>query len=92
MSGHTGYSLVFKKQISGREVDPPLSYPLKFFYASLREAAIKQVLLLMTGPLRPNPHPPSSLMAVEILERWKKKFQESSFFLNGPALYPPPPS
>ena len=52
MSGHTGYSLVFKKQISGREVDPPLSYPLKFFYASLREAAIKQVLLLMTGPLR----------------------------------------
>ena len=43
----------------------------------------------MAGPLMPNhppPHP-SSLMAVEILELWKKRFQKSSFFLNGPALY-----
>ena len=29
----------------------------------------KKVLLLMAGPLRPNPPPPSSLMAVETLER-----------------------
>ena len=40
----------------------------------------------MAGPLRPNPPPPSSLRAVEIYERWKKTF----FFLNSPALYPPP--
>ena len=33
----------------------------------------KKVLLLMAGPLRPNPPPPSSLMAVEILERWKTR-------------------
>ena len=45
----------------------------------------------MAGPLRPNPLPPQlSLMAVEILERWTKSFQQSSFFLKGPALYPPP--
>ena len=32
----------------------------------------------MAGPLRPYPPPPSSLMAVEILERWKKRFQNLS--------------
>ena len=56
----------------------------------LREAAKKKVLLLMAGPLRPNLPPPSSLMAVEILERWKKRFKFFCF-LNGPTLYPPPP-
>ena len=30
----------------------------------------------MAGPLRPNPPPPSSLIAVEILKRWKKRFQK----------------
>ena len=35
-----------------------------------REAA-KKNLLLMAGPLRPNPPLSSSLMAVVILERWK---------------------
>ena len=46
----------------------------------------------MAGPLRPNPLPPTNLMAVEILERLKKRFQKSSLFLNGPpALYPYPP-
>ena len=34
----------------------------------VREAA-KKDLLLMAGPLRHNPPPPSSLMAVEILEK-----------------------
>ena len=48
--------------------------------------AEKKVLLLMAGPLRPNP--PSSLMAVEILELWKKKvpkkFQKDFFFCGFP--------
>ena len=50
----------------------------------------KKIILLMAGPLRPNPPPPSSLMAVEIFERLKKGSKKSSFFLNGLALYPPP--
>ena len=46
---------------------------------------------MAAGPLRPNPSPPySSLMAFEILERWKKRFQKSPFFLARP-LYPHPP-
>ena len=53
----------------------------------VRKAAKKKVLLLMAGPLRPNP--PSSLMAVGMLERWKKRFQKQ-LFLNGQALPPPP--
>ena len=58
----------------------------------LREAAnTKRVLLLMAWPLRPNPPPPSSLMVVEILDRWKKRLQKKFFFLKGPALYPHPP-
>ena len=37
----------------------------------------------MSGPLRPTPPPPpSGLMAVEILERWKKK--EKNFFCGLP--------
>ena len=40
----------------------------------------KKVLLLMARPLRPNPPPPSSLMAVEILERWKKGSNKMLFF------------
>ena len=58
----------------------------------IKEAAKKKKkknLLSMVGQLRPNP-PPSSSMAVEILERLKKRFQKSIFFLNGPTLYPPP--
>ena len=57
----------------------------------VREAA-KKVLLLMARPLRPNPQPP-----LELYGRWnvgtleKNWFKESYFFLNGPALYPPPP-
>ena len=43
----------------------------------------KKNILLMAGPLRPTP-PPSSLTAVETLERWKKRFQKKLFFLNGP--------
>ena len=61
----------------------------RFGQYRLREAA-KKVIFLMAGPLRPNPPPPSSLMAVEILERWKKRLKKSFFFLNGPALYPTP--
>ena len=41
----------------------------------LREAA-KKVLLLMARPLRPNPPPPSSIMAIEILERWEKRLKK----------------
>jgi len=45
----------------------------------VREAA-KKVLPLMAGPLRPNPPPPSGLMADGTLERWKKWFQKKFFF------------
>ena len=50
----------------------------------------KKYLLLMAGPLRPNPLPPP----IELNVRWnfetlEKKFP-SYFFLKGPALYPPP--
>ena len=34
----------------------------------------------MAGPLRPNPPPPSSLMAVEKLERWGKKGSKKIYF------------
>ena len=36
----------------------------------------------MAGPLKPKPLPPplSSLMAVEILERWKKRFEKKVTF------------
>jgi len=44
----------------------------------------------MAGTLRPYPPHSSSLMAVEILEYWKKNVKQKYFFLNGPALYPPP--
>ena len=40
----------------------------------------KKVFLLMAGPLRPKPPPPSSLMAVGTLERWEKRFQKKLFF------------
>ena len=50
-------------------------WTILIFNASVREAAKKyKNILFMAGPLRPNLPPPSSLMAVEILERWKKKF------------------
>ena len=51
------------------------------------EGSRKKVLFLMAGSLRPNPPTPSSLMAVKILERWKKGSKKN---LNGPANYPPP--
>ena len=41
----------------------------------------------MAGPLRLYHPPPSSLMAVGSWNVGKKVL----FFLNGPALYPPPP-
>ena len=34
----------------------------------------------MAGPLRPNPPPPSSLMAVGTIERWKKKVKKKVIF------------
>ena len=40
----------------------------------------KKVLLLMAGPLKPNPPPPSSLMAVEILEHGEKKVPKKVHF------------
>ena len=46
----------------------------------IREAA-KKVLLLMAEPLRPNPPPPSSLMAVGKMERWEKRLKKSYFSL-----------
>ena len=47
----------------------------------------KKVLLLMAGPLiRPNPPPPLKLNG-----RWNVG-KKSYFFLNGPALYPSPPT
>ena len=45
----------------------------------------------MAGPLRPKPLPPSSLMAVKIMERWEKKFQKKFFFPSWPCPLPPPP-
>ena len=62
-------------------------------YQRLRKAA-KKVLLLMAGPLRPNPPLPPPL---ELNGRWnfgtleKKGSKKSYFFLNGPALYAPGP-
>ena len=44
----------------------------------------------MAGPLRPNPPPPSSLMAVEILERWKKRLKKVIFFLMARPITSPP--
>ena len=41
----------------------------------VREAAKKSSSLNGLTPL-----PPSGLMAIEILERWKKKFQKKFFF------------
>ena len=60
---------------------------IEFFSKGSRK---KKVILVMAGPLRSNPPPPSSLMAVETLERWKKRFKKKFVFLNGPALYPTP--
>ena len=44
----------------------------------------------MAGPLRPNPNPP-----LELNGRWNfgtlEKKVLKQIFLNGPALYPPPP-
>ena len=44
----------------------------------------------MAGPLRPNPSPPSSLMAVENMKNWKNGSKKRSFFLNAP--FTPSPS
>ena len=46
-------------------------------------------MALLAWPLRPNPSPPSSLMAFGMLERWKKRFQKK--FLMGRPYTPPPP-
>ena len=51
------------------------------FIRALREAAKKKI---SAWPLRSNPPPLSSLMAVGTL----KSSQKSYFFLNRPALYP----
>ena len=42
----------------------------------------------MAGPLRPNPPPPPSLRAVEIYERWKKRFQKKFFSLMAQPFTP----
>ena len=39
-----------------------------------------KILLLMAWPLRPNPPSLSSLMAIGTIERWKKRFENKSFF------------
>ena len=65
------------------------------FCILVREVAKKRSSL--NGPLRPKPpFPPSSLMAVGIVERWKKKVPKKVIFsltplppLNGPALGKP---
>ena len=59
--------------------------------SSLREAAKKGSSLNGRAIKALPPPPPSSLMAVGKLECWKKGYIKSYFFLNGPALYPPPP-
>ena len=55
----------------------------------VREAA-KKVLTLMGGPLRPNPPPSLELNGRRTFETLEKGPKKSSFFLKGPALYPPP--
>ena len=52
-----------------------------------REAA-KKSSSLNGRAIKTYPPPPSSLMAVGTLE--KKGSKQTYFFLNGPALYPPP--
>ena len=45
----------------------------------------------MAGPLDLTPLPPSSLMTVEILERWKKRFQKVLYSLMAWPFIPGPP-
>ena len=45
----------------------------------------------MAGPLRPNPLPTSSLMAVEILECWEKKVTKKVIFSLMARPFIPPP-
>ena len=67
-----------------------MHYAYILFLLSLFREAAKKNLLLMARPLRPNPPPSSSLMAVEILERWKRGSKKSSFSLMARPLSPPP--
>ena len=53
---------------------------MSFDIVNIREGA-KKVLFLMAGPFRPNPPTPLELMAVEILERWKKGSKKVLFSL-----------
>ena len=51
----------------------------------------EKVLLLMAGPLRPNPPSPRAKGPLEIWYVGKQFKNKSSFFLNGPAFTPLPP-
>ena len=66
-----------------------LSQTLNKKYACLGKPQ-KKVLLLMAGPLRPNPLPRRASWPWKFWNIGKKRFQKSYFFLNGPALYPLP--
>ena len=73
-----------------------LNMQLLFWVALLiKKIFIKKVLIRVaakkSSSLNGRAIKASSLMAVGKLERWKKKgFKKVNFFLNGPALYPPP--
>ena len=56
------------------------------FYEGRRQ---KKVLALMARPLRPNPPPLSSLMAVVKLERWEKSEKSTFSSMARPFTFPP---
>ena len=54
------------------------------------KGSCKKNLLLMGGQLRPNPPSPLELNGSWNFGTFEKRLKKSSFFLNGPALNPPP--
>ena len=66
-----------------KEVDFAIHPSFVFVNHSLGKPQ-KKVLLLMARPLRPNPPPPSSIMAVGTLELW---FQNELFFPYWPGPF-----
>ena len=62
-------------------------YQYKFMYDILDNETAKKILLDLNG---------RAIKALELNGRWnfgtlENRFQKKFFFLNGPALYPPPP-